>query len=230
VGEASKEKDRAVIQGSEALEDLDEALNLLSERLREWCSNHLPSLERGLEHRGYVERMCALKAEDASGMGEKEREAVRSYSGQIRALYALRDELEGYISSAMEETAPNLKALLGPSLGAKLLSVAGGLSSLARMPASRIQVLGAEKAMFRHLRKKGPPPKHGIIYQHPLIQKSPWWQRGKVSRALAGKVAIACRVDALSGGYIGDELKERLSKRVEEIKAAHPTAPKKGRQ
>ena len=91
-------------------------------------------------------------------------------------------------------------------------------------------MLGAEKAMFRHLKKKALPPKHGIIYQYPLIQRSPWWQRGKISRAFASKVAIACRVDALSGEYVGDELKEGFLRRVEEVRAAHPKAPRKGRR
>jgi len=222
VQDAAAKKDRAVIQASGVLEDLDEALNLLSERMQEWCSLLPQSIEREQEHRKQAELICA-----SGSMTGGEGEALKSYAGQVLALYALRDGLEEYTASAMDEVAPNLKAVLGSSLGAKLISVGGGLDNLARIPASRIQVLGAEKAMFRHLRKRAPPPKHGIIYQHALIQRSPWWQRGKVSRALAGKVAIACRTDAHSGPFVGDELKGRFLKRVEEIRAAYPKAPGK---
>ncbi len=97
--------------------------------------------------------------------------------------------------------------------------------NLAKLPASTIQVLGAEKALFRSLKTKARPPKHGIIFQHPLIHDGKRWQRGKIARALAGKLAIAARVDAFRGKYAGDELKADLDKRVNEIQERYEKPP-----
>ena len=129
----------------------------------------------------------------------------------------------------MLEVAPNIRGLVGPLLGARLISLAGGLSRLARLPASTIQVLGAEKALFRALRTGGRPPKHGVIFQYPAIHRSPRWQRGKIARALAAKLAIAARIDAFTGEYKADELKEELEKRIEEIKTLYAKPPKRPR-
>jgi nucleolar protein 56 len=125
----------------------------------------------------------------------------------------------------MEEVAPNTRAIGGSLLGARLVALAGGLMNLAKLPASTIQVLGAEKALFRSLKTKARPPKHGIIFQHPLIHDGKRWQRGKIARALAGKLAIAARVDAFRGKYTGDELKADLEKRIAEIHERYEKPP-----
>jgi nucleolar protein 56 len=127
----------------------------------------------------------------------------------------------------MKEVAPNVTALVGPLLGARLLSLAGSLEELAKLPASTVQVLGAEKALFRALRTGGKPPKHGVIFQFAEIRRAPKWQRGKIARALATKLAIAAKVDFFTGRYIGDELKKRLYERIEEIKKLYPKPPKR---
>ena len=103
----------------------------------------------------------------------------------------------------MEETAPNISAVVGPSLGARLISLAGGLRRLASLPAGTIQLLGAEKAMFAHLRQGKKPPKHGIIFQHPTVHRAPYWQRGNVARVMGGKLAIAARVDIMGASTSG---------------------------
>jgi len=99
------------------------------------------------------------------------------------------------------------------------------LANLARMPASTIQVLGAEKALFRSLKTGTRPPKHGIIFQNTLIHEAKRWQRGKMARAIAGKLAIAARSDAYSGNYIGDGLKASLDRRVAEIQEKYAEPP-----
>jgi nucleolar protein 56 len=93
------------------------------------------------------------------------------------------------------------------------------------MPASTIQVLGAEKALFRSLKTGTRPPKHGIIFQHTLIHEAKRWQRGKMARAIAGKLAIAARTDAYSGKYIGDGLKASLERRIAEIHEKYAEPP-----
>jgi nucleolar protein 56 len=97
--------------------------------------------------------------------------------------------------------------------------------NLAKRPASTIQVLGAEKALFRSLKTGARPPKHGMIFQHTLLHDAKRWQRGKIARALAGKVAIAARVDAFGGRKIGDELKADLDRRIEEIHQKYDQPP-----
>jgi nucleolar protein 56 len=131
--------------------------------------------------------------------------------------------LEKYIGELMEEVAPNTSALTGATLGARLIALAGGLENLAKMPASTIQVLGAEKALFRSLTTGARPPKHGVIFQHALIHGAKRWLRGKVARVFAGKLAIAVRADAFGGGgLISDRLKGELEKRVEELSKKYP--------
>ena len=189
IEEKAKERDRVIIQAIEAIDDLDESLNLLKERFAEWK---------------------ALPLE----FGDIEEE----FREKIKELEKFRKMLEKFVEKEMKEVAPNLTVLIGSTLGARLISLAGGLNKLAILPASRIQVLGAEKALFKHVVKGSKPPKHGIIFQHALIRTSPKKLRGKIARALATKIAIAVKADAFSKRYIGDELKKRFETRVKEIR------------
>jgi nucleolar protein 56 len=154
---------------------------------------------------------------------------VQDLALSLAELYETKAKLEVYVQKRMEETAPNLTALLTANLGARLISLAGGLGRLATLPSSTVQLLGAEKAMFLHLRSGKAPPKHGIIFQHPAVHRAPYWQRGKVSRTLGAKATIAARVDFYKGEFIGERLKAEMEKRVEEIKQKYPEPPKKGR-
>jgi nucleolar protein 56 len=110
-------------------------------------------------------------------------------------------------------------------LTARLISIAGSLDRLAKMPSSTIQVLGAEKALFRSLKTGSRPPKHGIIFQYQPLHSAPRWQRGKISRTLASKLSIAVRIDAFRGEFIGDKLKESIEKRIREIQEKYPSPP-----
>ncbi|MCD6524051.1 MAG: C/D box methylation guide ribonucleoprotein complex aNOP56 subunit [Thermococcus sp.] len=256
IQEQSGARDKMIIQAIEALDDIDKVINLLVSRLREWYGLHFPELDEILpKHPQYVafvkeigprenvsrEKLEKLgfsegkvekilkAAEKSMGapLGKFDSEIIRKLASEISDLYKLREQIEDYLETAMDEVAPNLKALVGAKLAARLMSLAGGLKELAMMPASTIQVLGAEKALFRHLRTGAKPPKHGVIFQYPAINRSPWWQRGKIARALAGKLAIAARVDYFSGEYIGEELKKELEQRIKEIKEKYPNPPKR---
>ena len=125
----------------------------------------------------------------------------------------------------MEEVAPNTKAVAGALLGARLIAIAGSLQNLAMRPASTIQVLGAEKALFRSLKTGARPPKHGLIFQHALLHDAKRWQRGKIARVIAGKLAIAARADAFGGRYVGDKLKADIDKRIAEIQEKYKEPP-----
>ncbi|QOJ78257.1 C/D box methylation guide ribonucleoprotein complex aNOP56 subunit [Infirmifilum lucidum] len=256
VKEVAEKRDLFVAQAINALDDVNKTINLFASRVREWYSLHFPELDELVEeHEDYFkvvsnigfrskmtkERLKELGIKDdvaekivkaaQSSMGadltEFDLEAIRLISDTGLRLYSIRRSLEKYIDEAMYEVAPNIRGLVGSLLGARLIALAGGLDKLAKLPASTIQVLGAEKALFRALRYGAKPPKHGVIFQHPLIHRSPKWQRGKIARALAAKLAIAARIDAFSGEYRADELREDLEKRVEEIKTLYAKPPVK---
>lgn len=256
VRKAVEKRDLLAAQGVRAIDDIDRTVNLFIARLREWYSLHFPELDDLIrEHEDYTRLVYELGLREnftkenlvklgfSEGKARRIEEAARksmgaditdfdiktmqTLAGIILKLYRLRADIAQYIGEVMREVAPNITALVGPLLGARLISLAGGLDELARLPASTIQVLGAEKALFRALRTGGKPPKHGIIFQFPDIHRSPRWQRGKIARALAGKLAIAARVDAFTGQYIGDQLKETLKKRIEEIKKLYPKPPRR---
>lgn len=138
-------------------------------------------------------------------------------------------QIENSIRTLTKKHLPSLCALLGPQLSARLCVTAHGRMRLARLPAGTIQILGAEKAFFHHLKTGSPPPKHGHIFMHPWISRSPRWVRGKISRMLASKSAIAVRCDAFGGEVWTDEQVNDVKAKVEEIKLRHPK-PKNSRR
>ena len=133
-----------------------------------------------------------------------------------------KDDLNKYIDESMKEVAPNIQCLVGSLLGARLIALAGSLEGLAKCSSGTVQVLGAEKALFRHLRSGEDPPKHGVIFQSSYIHSSKIHQRGKIARALAGKLSIAARVDYFSGEFISPTLVKELEKKIEGIKSSFP--------
>jgi nucleolar protein 56 len=121
----------------------------------------------------------------------------------------------------MEEIAPNLRDLCGSSLGAKLIAHVGSIKRLSLLPSGTVQVLGAEKALFRHLKTGERPPKHGLIFQHPAVRGAKWWIRGKVARTLASRISLAVRKDVFSGDY-DPSIKEGFEEKVLEIEKSNP--------
>lgn len=130
----------------------------------------------------------------------------------------------------MDEIAPNMKELLTATVGARLIAKAGSLKRLASLSSSTIQILGAEKALFRTLKTGANPPKHGLLFQHPVIHSAPKWQRGKLARAISAKAAIAARVDLYGQTPLVDNmLSSKLNDRIVEIqqKYKEPSEPQK---
>ncbi len=206
IAKAESQKDQQIIQSVESIDDIDESINLLSERLSEW---------QGFKF-GYLkgeELETAIVSFEQTG----HENAALKLASAIVALRETRRHIADHISADMRAVAPNLANLAGELLGARLISKAGGLDNLAKMPSSTVQVIGASKALFKHLRYGTKPPKHGIIYQHPLINKSRASQRGKIARALASKISVAARLDNFSNNF-NPELLTDLEKKVENIK------------
>jgi len=216
-----------------SLADLDEVKNLLGERLVSWGSRDLADPElAGSEGADSMARSLAEGARsDDPTFTPEEPELVRarqSLAELYRSIEAVHASLESSVSEALPRRAPNVSALLGPLLAARMLAQAGGLDRLARLPASTIQVLGAEKAFFEHLRGRAPPPRHGLLFLHPSIQGAPRRQRGKLARALAGKVAIAARIDR-EGGTLRPELKKAYEARSSAVRTAGPGKARRSR-
>lgn len=152
---------------------------------------------------------------------------VKDLSDKVLELLEFRDKLEDDLETILKEVAPNMLTLVGAQLAGKLIQLAGGLKELSRMPSSTIQVLGAEKALFRALRKNADSPKHGIIYTWPPIRTAPIWQRGKISRLLAGKLSICSKVDYFEGDFVGDKILAEVEEKIEEIKETFADPPKR---
>ena len=214
-------EDQDIVHAIRAVEDLNQTFNLLLERLREWYIVHFPSV--GPKARD--EELIDLIENSEEGMQDVK--ALRSFTNIASQVSKKKAELEVFIEKKMETTSPNVTFLIGPVVGAKLIAEAGSLERLGRMPSSTVQVLGAEKALFKHLKDGTDPPKHGILFQHPLIHNSPYNQRGKIARALAGKVAIAARIDSTTKNFRADELKQKLDARIREIRASNKASKKR---
>ncbi|WP_052883189.1 C/D box methylation guide ribonucleoprotein complex aNOP56 subunit [Thermoproteus tenax] len=172
----------------------------------------------------------AAKKSIGADMSDWDLDQIKAYADIYLRLDEYRNKLSEYIDEAMKDVAPNVRELVGPLLGARLIKLAGGLMRLAMLPASTIQVLGAEKALFRALRTGGKPPKHGVIFQYPEIFRAPRWQRGKIARALAAKLAIAAKADAFTGNFIAAKLKEDLLARIQEVKTLYAKPPPRAPQ
>jgi len=190
-----------LLMAMQALDGLSQAINLLDERLYEWSRLHSQEIVHGKD------LAEGLKSDERMGL----------LSGAIISLRDSRRTLEDEVSEVVQSLAPNLSALAGPILAARLISRAGGLARLAAMPSSRLQVMGAEKSLFKHLKGNAPSPKHGIIYRHPAVIGSARRLRGKAARALAAKLSIAARLDA-NGAGVSADLQASLASRLAEIK------------
>ena len=233
-------RDRNLVQAIRDLDDLIEVSNLMSERLHEWYGMHFPELAdyakddhyalliaRHGDRTGIVEELGIDLESMGADFDPEDVRAVQNLADSLVRIYGDRKVIEEYITSLVSAICPNMCAVLGGPLTARLISLAGGLERLASLPSSTVQLLGAEKAMFRHLRSGKAPPKHGVIYQYPELRKAPYWQRGNIARALAGKVLIAAKVDAYRGEFCGSRLDAELKARIADIRKRYPSPPKK---
>lgn len=233
-------RDRNLVQAIRSLDDQIATINLYSERLHEWYGMHFPELADYARDKRYAELVARYGDRDSvkeelglniesigADLDDEDLRAIMDLADTLDRLYDDELRTEAYIQGIVEQTCPNMCAMLGGPLAARMVSLAGGLERLASLPSSTVQLLGAEKAMFRAMRSGKRGPKHGIIYQHPDIHRAPYWQRGKIARALAGKVLIAAKIDQYHGEFAGDRLNEELRTRVAEIKKKYPDPPKK---
>ncbi len=205
--ESAVTPDRKIIAAVEAIDDIDETANILAERLREWYMLIVGETDlKGKDLASHIKRKQ-----------EPQLEGMHDLASSLLNLYDSRMSIEKYLTESMRTTAPNLTSVAGYLLGARLLSIAGSLEKLAFMPSSTVQVIGANRALFKHLKGKAPSPKHGLIFRHPLVNTAPGMLRGKIARVVASKISLAARYDRYSG-KINESLPLELENKVAKIK------------
>jgi nucleolar protein 56 len=247
--------DVEIVQIIETLDILKKSISLFSSRMREWYGLHFPELtdkfieeniliakiitvlgkrdnftyEKINQEFGFKEsRIIMLQKLALQSMGaDIDLRIIKKYADEILSLDDFRQELEDYLDALMEQVAPNLFALVGGLIGAKLIAKAGSLKKLAFMPASRIQLLGAEKALYRFLKTGEKRPKHGLIFQWNQIRGSKPWNRGKISRVISGKIGISTKVDFFGGEFVADVLSKEINEKIQEIEKKYPKPPLK---
>ncbi|KAL4775402.1 nucleolar protein 58 [Aspergillus nidulans var. acristatus] len=218
--------DTMIVQAIGLLDDLDKELNNYAMRVKEWYGWHFPELAKILNDNIAYSRLvlkmgmrsnfenadlaeilpeeieAAVKAAADRSMGteisEDDLENIQALAEQVVGFSEYRSQLAGYITARMNAIAPNLTALVGDLVGARLIAHAGSLTNLSKSPASTLQILGAEKALFRALKTKHDTPKYGLIYHASLIGQATGKNKGKMARVLAAKASLGLRVDALA--------------------------------
>jgi len=237
-----------IVQAISLLDDLEKELNIYAMRVREWYGWHFPELGKIIDNnityaktvRKMGMRTNAQHTDLAELLGdEKEtevREAAKISMGteisdednlninalcdQVISIHEHRLQLLEYLKNRMNAIAPNLTVMVGEQVGARLIAHAGSLINLAKHPASTVQILGAEKALFRALKTRHETPKYGLIYHASLIGQAQPKNKGKISRVLAAKTALSIRVDALGDKVtadIGIENKAKVEARLRQL-------------
>lgn len=244
VSKAYSTGEHSIAQAVNAYNEIEKSRNLLHERIEEWYGIYFPELSMGSAEK-YTRFVLSLGSDKKKITSESLRAALgegnehiigmiqRSIGGEpeeseFKALSALanaelelkreQDEIDGYLRENVPKLMPNISYLIDYKLAAELLSRAGSLQKLAMMPSGTLQLLGAEKALFRHLRSGSKPPKYGVLFRLKEVVEADRWSKGKVARLFATKLSIAARADAISKRFIGKQLRESIDKSLVKIK------------
>ena len=223
----SVKQDTLVIQAINNIDELDRVANTLIKRLREWYELYLPEFSKKLrDNEKFVELVIKKKKTEllkeinisskksmGADLNETDIKPIKELAKTITSLYTLRESQSQYLELIIKKTYLNMYAITGSQIGAKLISFARSFERLAKFPASTIQLLGAEEALFRHLKTGAKSPKYGILHEHPLVTQAKASERGKVARALGDKISIAVKIDFFKGKFIGEKLRKDLEKK-----------------
>lgn len=255
VSQASGHSDTIIIHVITVIDMIKKSVSLFSSHLREWYGLHFPELTDKIIDDNILlaklisilgsrdkftfdnirnnfnikeSKIRALEQYALDSMGASfDLKLIQDYANQIISLESYCQQLETYLEELMVKTAPNVNALIGSLIGAKLIAKAGSLQKLAYMPASKIQLLGAEKALYRFLKTGEKRPKHGLIFQWNQIRSAKPWIRGKIARVVAGKIGISVKVDYFSGKFLGGDLSKEIEQKIKEIEVKYPNPPKR---
>ncbi len=246
VKEKYSSRDLHLVKAVSVIDELDESFNELSEHCIEWFGMHFPELQLLLndnevylncvllgERKNFSKKyliafyknekkieeiLSKVNTSMGANLSEKDLIEIQSLARNALNLKKFRKELVEFIEQGMKEVAPNFSYLCGGLLGARFLAHSGSLEKLAFLPSSTLQVLGAEKSLFQHLKTHSNPPKHGYLFQHPMLKELKPKQKGKIARALAAKLAIAVKEDFFGKAFIAKDLEKSLLKRLEQVK------------
>ncbi len=217
--------DILAIQAVKSIAEMNKVIGTLTNRLRDWYEMYLPEYSaKEKDQEKFVRGALALNKEAFLSKEGKESfgadlsahnlKPIHHLAQHILVMIATRKDLEIYLDETMGMLCPNTRAVAGTFLGAKLLEHAGSLRRLVTMPSSTVQILGAEKALFRHLKTGSKPPKYGVLLAHSLVQQMPKEKQGKAARVLADKISLAVRIDYFKGEYRGEQLLEDARKKL----------------
>ncbi len=219
-------EDQLIIQTISNITELERVCNILSKRLREWYSLYLPEFSENMQsHEKFAEMLISqskealmkevhVKTTMGADLDKHHVDEMLLLGKEVLNLYKLREKHEAYLEKVMKSYCPNLLELAGVTIGGKLLELGKSLKRLALLPSSTVQLLGAEKALFRHLKTRSKSPKYGVIFQHPFIQKAKRQNRGKMARSLADKLSLCCRLDFFKGEFKAKEYKKELEEKL----------------
>lgn len=244
--------DTMIVQAVSLLDDLDKELNNYMMRCREWYGWHFPELGkiltdniafiRSIQLMGErtnahdtdlsdilpedVEQKVKAAAEISMGteISDEDMLNIKHLCQQVLEIQEYRTQLYEYLKNRMIAIAPNLTILVGELVGARLISHAGSLLNLAKHPASTVQILGSEKALFKALKTNHDTPKYGLIYHAQVVGSASAKLKGKISRTLAAKAALGCRVDALgdeTSTELGLEQRAKVEGRIRQLEGGH---------
>jgi len=224
-------EDVLVIQTVNNIEETQKMGNVLSRRLREWYELYLPEFSKSIESQEKFAEIISKKPREellkqlkltetiGSNVSKQDLDAIMNLAKQLNTTYAFIESQKQYLEKLMQRCCPNMTAIAGAQIAAKLIAIASGLKRLMKFPSSTVQLLGAEKALFRHMRnKKYLPPKYGVIHEHPLISQAKSESKGKVARMLADKISIAAKVDYFKGEFVGDKLLKEIKRKIDNLR------------
>jgi len=221
----SVSEDQLIIQTISNMDEINKLGNVFVKRLREWYSWYLPEFSASIENnekfteiivkKSKKELIKELKIKDSMGADLKKEDVdeMIALAKEILNLYKLKQKHEEYIEKIMKKYCPNIQALAGTTIGAKLIELAKSLKRLAMLPASTVQLLGAEKALFRHIKTGSKSPKYGVIINHLVIQNARKEDKGKASRSLADKLSLCARLDFFKGEFKAPEYEKGLKEK-----------------
>jgi nucleolar protein 56 len=238
VTDAYSSGEHAITQAIASYNELDKMRNLVHEKLEEWYGIHFPELrlQNQLTYAKFVvefgqdkkaatpEKLAEMLGTGTEGvrqqietsMGseptEEEFKALKEMAELELSIADKMEKLDKYLEKSTKELMPNITYLIDYKIAAEMLGKAGSLSKLSVMPAGTIQLLGAEKALFKHLKFGSKPPKYGSLFKLPQINTAGRFERGRIARIYATKLSIAARADGISKNFIADKLKEQLDK------------------
>ena len=219
--------DVLVIQAAASFETVQNSSNVLEEKLRAWYALYNPEFSHVVidnkefvskivtnRRKGLLESIGKKEKESMGGeLKEKDIEIIQRLAHAVMVVFEQMKMQEAYLEELVKEVCPNVQWIAGTVIATKLLSFAGSLKRLAEMPSSTIQLLGAEKALFRHIKQGAKSPKFGVLHNHVLVQNAKKDLKGKIARVLADKLSIAAKVDFFKGKFIGDTLLKKIEEK-----------------